>query len=134
MTSSISSKSTDNKLEGLNHTELYQTCLRAGFKVHPGSDRGFFIAVLMGEEQATPIDEESHPIDSWRIGIIEFLREHWAVVEPQLTCPAKNLGHPTNPNPRPCFGCVDAQVIECVTKNDQRVELLIDEKRPKGKL
>jgi hypothetical protein len=133
MTSSTGSKSSSNKLDRLNHTELYQTCLNAGFKVHPGSPRDFFIGVLLGDISAPPMAEEMHPIDAWRIGIIGFLHDHWAVLEPQIKCPAKNLKHPQHPDPRPCFGCLDSQVMTCMIQNEGRVELLIGAKRPKGK-
>lgn len=114
----------------LNHTELYQTCRRAGINVLPNATREQLISYLMGEEEPSPIDEASHPIDAWRHGIIGFLLDHWKTLEPQIKCPAKNLRHPTNPDPRPCFGCVGTQVIACVAQNDGKVEHLIQLHRP----
>lgn len=125
--------SSDSKLTRLNHTELYQVCSSAGFKVHPGSPREFLIGVLLGDIPQPPLDEETHPIDTWRHGIIGFLSDHWATLEPQIKCPAKNLKHPQHPDPRPCFGCLDTQVMACMVQNEGRVELLINAKRPKGK-
>jgi hypothetical protein len=67
-------------------------------------------ALLQGElEEPT---EPKNPIDLWRIAIMEFVEEHWSVLEPQITCPAKSR------DPRACFGCIDAQVITCVVSND----------------
>ena len=87
---------------------------------------------LMGQVDAPELDEWSHPIDSWRHGIIGFLSDHWSTLEPQIKCPAKNLRHPTHPNPRPCFGCLDTQVISCVARNDSKVEHLIQlHRKPK---
>lgn len=100
--------------------------------VHPSSTRQELISYLMGETDPPFLNEETHPVDSWRLGIIGFVGDHWAVLEPQLTCPAKNLRHPTTPDPRPCFGCVDTQVFACIVKNSGRNEHLIQLHRPKG--
>ena len=90
------------------------------------------LSYLSGQADPPELDEWTHPIDSWRHGIIGFLQDHWATLEPQIKCPAKNLQHPTNPNPRPCFGCLDMQVIACVARNDSKVEQLIQlHRKPK---
>ena len=99
-------------------------------EVHPASTREELISFLMGD--ADPPELEEHPVDTWRQGIIGFVDDHWGVLEPQLTCPAKNLRHPTNPDPKPCFGCVDTQVFTCIVKNSGRNEHLINLHR-KGK-
>lgn len=78
------------------------------------------------------MDETTHPIDSWRHGIIGFLNNFWSVLEPQIKCPAKNLRNPTNPDPKPCFRCLDAQVLTCVVQQPSRNEHLIRMNRPKG--
>ena len=101
--------------------------------VHPASTREELINYLMGEQEPPELDEADHPVDSWRHGIIGFVSDHWAVLEPQLTCPAKDLRHPTTPNPRPCFGCLDTQVFTCIVKNSGKNEHLINTHRPKGK-
>jgi len=126
----MQSSSSSGPLAGLNHTELYQTCRRVGLNVRPNATIPQLIAYIMGDEVPPPLDEATHPIDSWRHGIIGFLLDHWTTLEPQIKCPAKNLRHPTEPNLRPCFGCVDAQVITCVTQNDGKVEHLIQLHRP----
>ena len=69
------------------------------------------IAFILGEEDPPSVTEAEHPFDSWRHGLMGFILDHWAVLEPQLTCPAKSG------NPRECFGCVDTQVITCVIQN-----------------
>lgn len=119
-------------LHALNHTELYQACRRAKVPAHPSATREELIMYLIGDLESPQYDEVSHPVDSLRIAIIHFLEEFWTTLAPQLTCPAKMLKHPTTPNPRPCFGCCDAQVITCVVDSrDPKVEQLIVLRRPK---
>lgn len=122
--------SSSSILGALNRTELYQLCRGKGLNVHPGSSREELMAYLTGELEPVPLSEAEHPIDSWRLGIISFLSNYWTVVEPQLKCPARKLKHPTEPNPRPCFGCLDAQAIACVIQNPGRNEHLIRTHRP----
>lgn len=83
----------------------------------------------MGEQDAPALDETSHPIDSWRHGIAGFLLDY-PNLQPQIKCPAKNLWHPTAPDRRPCFQCLDAQVINCVVQQPPRNEQLIRQHRP----
>jgi hypothetical protein len=119
-------------LHALNHTELYQLTRRAGLRVHPRASREELIWYLLGLHESAHYDEIAHPIDSLRVAIINFLTEFWSTLAPQLTCPAKMLKHPTTPNPRPCFGCSDAQVVTCVVDSkDPKVEQLIILRRPK---
>jgi hypothetical protein len=100
--------------------------------VHPGATREELISYLVGDVEPPPLDEYTHPVDSWRHGIIGFLLDYWSVLEPQIKCPAKNLRHPTNPDVRPCFGCVDTQVITCVIQNPGRNQSLMEKhRRPK---
>lgn len=127
------SSSNNSSLGRLNRTELYQMCRGAGVNVTPSATREELIAFLTGEAEPQGVNEATHPIDSWRHGIIGFLGDHWSTLEPQIKCPAKNLRHPTNPNPRPCFGCLDAQVIACVSQNTIQVEHLIRAHRPSTK-
>jgi hypothetical protein len=88
------------------------------------------ISYLTGETDPPALDESTHPIDAWRHGIIGFLLDHWAQLQPQIKCPAKDLRSTTNHNPRPCFGCLDAQVITCVAQNNRQIEHLIQLHRP----
>ena len=122
--------SSGSSLDKLNRTELYQTCRAAGINVLPRATREELIACLKGELEVD-VDEATHPIDSLRHGIIGFITDHWATLEPQIKCPAKNLKHATHPNPRPCFGCTDIQVIACIAQNDDKVEQLIQLHRPR---
>lgn len=117
-------------LEELNHTELYQTCREAGIRVSPDSTEAQMISYLVGDEDPPPLNETTHPIDGWRHGIIGFLSEYWSNLEPQIKCPAKNLRHPTDPDPRPCFGCLDSQAISCISTVDGEVEQLIQLHKP----
>lgn len=127
----MNSSNSSRSLDRLNHTELYQTCQYAGYKIHPALNRQQLISILLGDSTPAELSEETHPIDTWRLGIIGFLEEHWAVLEPQLKCPAKNLKHPTNPNPKPCFTCLDTQVATCIVLNKQMEERIAAHK-PKG--
>ena len=114
-------------LEQLNHTELYQLCRAAGLHVSPAASREELMAYLIGDAEPPPMNETTHPIDSWRHGIINFLLDHWAVVEGQLKCPARQL----MTDKRPCFQCLDTQAIACVVQNPGRKEHLIRSHRPK---
>ncbi len=114
----------------MNHTELYQMCNRAGIAVHPGTDRRWLMAYLMGTAKPPPIDNSTHPISAWRFAIISFLRDYWHQVQPQLRCPARRL---MTDNPNPCFGCLDAQVISCVLGDPEaRNEVRIQQYKPRG--
>jgi hypothetical protein len=59
------------------------------------------------------VDETQQPIDRYRLALIGFVTEHWQKIQTQITCPMREL--PTNP--RPCFGCLDTQVMACVVTN-----------------
>lgn len=126
------SPESDSPLHALNKTELYQTCRRVGINVHPRTTKLEMISYLEGSQEAPPLPEEQHPIDAWRLGLINFISDHWKVLQPQLKCPARMLHHPQNPDPRPCFRCTDAQVITCVVSNPQ-TEHLIQLYKPTGK-
>lgn len=106
------------RFEVCNHTELYQLCRAAGIPVLPSYDRHQLIELLIGEEDPEEITEADHPIDAWRHAIMEFVEDHWAMLEPQITCPAKSK------DPRSCFGCVDGQVITCLVKNPGNEHLI----------
>lgn len=122
--------------DGYNHTELYQTCLAAGILIRPNEARDAMISYLEGLAPPPDISEVDHVFHGWRHGIIGFLTEHWRKIETQIVCPARALKDPVNPNPRPCFGCLDVQVALCVVQNYKN-ESLIDEhrliRRPKTK-
>jgi hypothetical protein len=101
-----------------NETELYQLCRRAGVRVHPSATKVELISYLLGENEPPPLSEAAHPIDSWRHGLTGFVFAHWARLEPQLTCPIKSK------DPRSCWGCLDTQVIACVSQNPQNEHLI----------
>lgn len=102
-------------LEMLNHTELYQMCRRAGIQVHPRASRTEMMDYLLANTEPPPTE---HEIDSWRNGIMAFLMDHWEVVSPQITCPAKSK------DPRACYQCTDVQVINCVVQNPSNEHLI----------
>ncbi len=112
-------------LDALNHTELYQKCIRASLVVHPRSTREEMIGYLTGALVSPLMEEIDHPIHQWRYGIIGFLTEYWQTLAPQIKCPAKMLHHPQTPDPRPCFGCIDTQVIACACVLNGKNEKLI---------
>jgi hypothetical protein len=119
-------------LHALNHTELYQTCREAGIIAHPRATREELISYLLGEAESPIFTEDNHPIHRFRIAVIGFLNEYWATLAPQVKCPAKTLRDPVNPTPRPCFGCVDTQVIACLVENSSSTEKLISIHLPRG--
>ena len=91
-------------------------CTRAGMVVLPTTPKENLINYLTGAEESD-INEDDHPIHSWRNAFINFLLDQWKKMATQITCPAKTLKDPINPNPRPCFGCTDIQVITCLVQN-----------------
>lgn len=112
-----------------NHTELYQIARRNGFVVFPNLSPDALIRIIIGEEEPPPIQ---HDIDAWRLGIMRFLLDHRRRLETQLSCPAKQLyvGPPAESNAAreevaqtvrgkggACFGCIDTQVVHCLTSN-----------------
>ena len=131
MSSSENSRVPGQSLLSLNRTELMQMATRAKGKVHPATSREDLIRILVGEAKPVELDDATHPMDAWRKGIIGFLHDYWSTLSPQIKCPAKMLRHPTNPDPDPCFKCLDAQVIACVTQNSVQVENLIRAHKPK---
>jgi hypothetical protein len=118
--------------ERCNHTELYQLCVRAGIPVRPSEARETMIALLEGEQEPILNDEADHPIHIWRHGIARFARDYWKQIESQVDCPIRKMFDKENPNPRPCFGCIDTQVMACVVGNSGN-ESLIEERRLKKK-
>ena len=117
-----------------NYTELYQSCLRAGLLVKPTESRERLISLLEGWEDPDLI-EEDNVFHSWRLGLINFLNEYWRRIETQVTCPARHLRDPVNPNPRPCFGCIDTQVVTCLVQNrenEPRIAQLRVIRKPNG--
>lgn len=110
--------------EAYNHTELYQTCINAGILVRPNEVREEMIAYLEGWKEPPPITDADNVFHTWRHGIIGFLNEYWRRVETQLMCPARMMKHPTNPNPKPCFGCLDTQVVHCLVNNLENAKFI----------
>jgi len=108
-------------LAGVNLTELYQTCRRNGLQVPPGRSAEEYIGWISGELE---LPETAGSIDSWRNGLISFIDAYWMSLRPQLTCPAKNLKDVPNPDPRPCFGCSDMQVVTCLVQGHQYEHLI----------
>lgn len=110
--------------EAYNHTELYQACLNAGILVRPSESREDMIAFLEGWKEPPVITDADHVFHTWRHGIIGFLNEYWRRLETQLVCPARMMRHPTNPNPKPCFGCLDTQVVYCLVTNLENAKFI----------
>jgi hypothetical protein len=107
--------SSGHALEACNHTELYQLCQRVELKPSPGQTREELIAMLTGELDYN----EPHPIDPWRHGLAGFVLDHWKTLQNQITCPLQSK------DPRSCFGCLDTQVIACVSSNpDNEVQII----------
>ncbi len=107
--------------DAVNLTELYQLCRKNGLPVPPGMTREHYVGWLIGELE---LPTEHSRIDAWRWGLIGFIEDHWMSIRPQLTCPAKSLKDEKDPNPTPCFGCPDMQVITCVVQNKRSEHLI----------
>ena len=121
--------------ERYNHTELYQTCLAAGIMVRPNEAMEEMVAYLEGWKEPPAFQEIDNVFHTWRHGIIGFLNEHWKRIETQITCPARTMKDPLQPNPRPCFGCLDTQVATCIVQNnenEQRIDALRLVRRPRN--
>ena len=50
-------------------------------------------------------------LDAWRDAIMLFITDYWDKLQSQLSCPAKSK------DPKACYGCIDTQVVACLTKN-----------------
>lgn len=109
---------TEEDCRCLNHTEAYQLCRRAGIPCSPHESTETLIAYLLGLQTPLNMTEATHPIDSWRTGIGGFVEDHWQKLQPQLTCPIRSGDF------RSCFGCLDAQVIECIVKNPRNENVI----------
>jgi hypothetical protein len=97
-----------------NRSHLYQRCRRAELPVQPNWTREAYIAVLLGASYAS---DAEHVIDVLRDKLIGFIDEYWQRLQAQLKCPAKNLRNPdsTKVNRKPCYLCLDMQVVGCIT-------------------
>lgn len=114
-----------NILMACNYTELYQICVRAGVPVTPNLSRNEFIALLLSEEkEPKPI---LNPMDSWRLGLLGFIKENWKVLQNQVTCPLKAPNGTFNETA--CFGCIDTRVITCIVNNQNNEQLIRKHKR-----
>jgi hypothetical protein len=100
-------------LYGCNRTELFQMCQEAGLKPLPKHGINELMLMLVGEHQHNP--DDFNDIDSWRHGLAGFVLDHWKVLQNQLKCPLKSQ------DPLSCFGCLDAQVICCITTNSNNL-------------
>lgn len=107
-----------------NHTQLQQTCAKAGVVVRPNETREAMISYLEGTDAPPVLEECDNVFHTWRYGLIRFLTEYWRQIETQITCPARALKDTTNPNPRPCFGCLDTKVIDCLVENNHQLRLI----------
>lgn len=110
--------------DSYNRTQLLQTCAGADLVVKPDATREEMIAYLDGEDEPPLIADEDNVFHIWRHGLIAFLVEHWRELETQITCPARHLKDPVNPNLRPCFGCLDTKLLDCLVSNPEAIRLI----------
>ena len=113
--------------ERCNQTELYQIARAAGHVVLPSLTREALIKIITFQEEPPVL--AYHEMDEWRRAIMRFLLDHRPMLETQLSCPAKCLYKEdrtlsdeavvrlVETRTDACFGCVDAQVINCITTN-----------------
>ena len=105
--------------EPVNRTELYQLCKQAGIEVPTGKTRGFYARALLIGRQASVQDPDSLPINSWRVAISTFVKQHWRELQGLITCPIGSGDF------RSCWDCLDTQVLACVqTNHANRAELV----------
>lgn len=117
-----------------NHTELIQACAAAGILVRPNESKEGMIAYLEGASEPPDMEEDDNAINNWRNAFHGFFREHWKGIETQITCPARHMMDKVNPQPRPCYGCSDMQVMACVAildKNEEKVRKHKVARRPR---
>lgn len=117
-----------SEFDRYNHTELVQTCQRAGLTVSPGDTRENLIDYLECRADPPELSEADHAFHAWRHGLINFLLDYWRQIETQITCPARALKDQNNPNPRPCFGCIDTKVVDCLVENHIHINLIAQHK------
>jgi hypothetical protein len=104
--------------EPCNHTELYQIARAGGHVVLPSLDRDILIRIIIGVLEPP---EVVHDLDETRLAIMRFIIDHRKKLETQISCPARSFKEDA------CFGCVDPQVLSCLTNNgasNQRLILL----------
>jgi hypothetical protein len=102
--------------ERCNHTELYQIARSVGFVVMPSLSREALIRIIVYDQ--LPAHLEEHAVDEWRLAIMRFIIDHRKRLETQLDCPAKSF------QPDACFGCIDTQVVSCLTSNAGNIHLI----------
>ena len=106
-----------------NTTELRQNAESAGFVIPQQYTREEIIQTLL--DDVMPEGEDI--VRTLREGLVAFIDEYWQQLQAQLKCPAKNYRHsnPEKQNPNPCGGCLDMQVVTCVSllspQNRQRI-------------
>lgn len=122
-----------SEFDRYNHTELLQTCQLAGLTVSPSEPRERLIDYLECRAEPPPLKEIDHTFHAWRHGLINFLLDYWKQIETQITCPARALKDTTNPNPRPCFGCIDTKVVDCLVENKSHLNLIAQHKLARNK-
>lgn len=93
--------------DGVNLTEIMQVCRETGKTVHPSMPRVQMLRILIGLEEP----DTRRPIDGWRDGLMGFILAYWKTMQAQVTCPAKSG------DPRACYGCPDARVVNCLVEN-----------------
>lgn len=107
-----------------NHTELYQLARASGYVVLPSLTREELINIIIYETPVPVIGD--HEFDEWRRAIMRFIIDHRSVLETQISCPAKSFLEDA------CFGCVDTQVISCLTSNGTENTRLIQLRKKKS--
>jgi len=71
------------------------------------------VRVLLCEEEPT-----SNPVDKWRDALMAYILENWSILRPQIGgCPAQTK------DPKACHQCENAQVLSCLTiENEDNIE------------
>lgn len=89
----------------------------------PNLPRETLIRIIIYDCQPPSIDEQN--FDEWRWAIMRFIIDHRKRLETQISCPARSFKEDA------CFGCVDTQVVSCLTANAATLHLIqLHRKKP----
>ena len=95
-------------LDDMNHSELVLLAQDHDASVHRGLDRSVLYDVILDTygKKLPP-----RKVDKVRRMIMGYILDHWAQLNPLLSCPARTK------KPTACFQCTDAQAVECALTN-----------------
>lgn len=99
--------------EECNHTEL----LGMAREIDPNLCRSDSLEDLVGTVDGVVDAKPELRTNKIRLQIMDLVNANMDRVRPFVTCPAKSG------DPHACFGCTDAQVVECYLENQELMEI-----------